>query len=396
MIPRYEGRSSMFSFLRTASTRRLTVTIAAAVGVLAAAGAVAVAATSSAPKPPAKPLSAALHDAAAAPRVQGVTARVEFTNQLLDSSSIQGGSPLLSGASGRLWASSDGRLRLELQSQRGDVEILSDGKTITAYDPTSNTVYKLALPTDAGARSTGQSSIPSVATIEKTLSQLGADANISGAIPSNVAGREAYTVRVSPKHDGGLLGSVELAWDAKNATPLRVAVYPAGSSSPVLELKATEISYGAIDASALSISPPAHAGVAELTTETAHRAGQDWQSPVTGTSAVQKQVPFTLAAPPSLDGLPLQEVRLVSVNSKNAAIVAYGKGLGGIAVLEQAAASADQKLLGSLATVSIDGATGHELATALGTVLTFQRSGVSYTVIGSVPPAAAEAAARGL
>ena len=37
-----------------------------------------------------------------------------------------------------------------------------------------------------------------------------------------------------------------------------------------------------------------------------------------------------------------------------------------------------------------------ELATALGTVLRFDRGGVRYTVIGSVPPAAAEAAARAL
>jgi hypothetical protein len=46
--------------------------------------------------------------------------------------------------------------------------------------------------------------------------------------------------------------------------------------------------------------------------------------------------------------------------------------------------------------LSIDGATGHELATALGTVVEFERGGVAYTVVGSVPPAAAEAAARAL
>ena len=36
------------------------------------------------------------------------------------------------------------------------------------------------------------------------------------------------------------------------------------------------------------------------------------------------------------------------------------------------------------------------MTTALGTFVSFDRGGVSYTVIGSVPPAAAEAAARGL
>jgi hypothetical protein len=50
----------------------------------------------------------------------------------------------------------------------------------------------------------------------------------------------------------------------------------------------------------------------------------------------------------------------------------------------------------NLPSVSINGATGQELATPLGTVLRFTRSGVAYTVLGSVTPYAAETAARAL
>jgi hypothetical protein len=50
----------------------------------------------------------------------------------------------------------------------------------------------------------------------------------------------------------------------------------------------------------------------------------------------------------------------------------------------------------TLPTVSINGVTGQELDTALGTLVRFTRAGVAYTVIGSVPAAAADAAARGL
>jgi outer membrane lipoprotein-sorting protein len=392
----------VFSFVRNAPTRKLVLTAFAVVGLLAAATAIAVASTGNGAKPPAKPLSAAVHDALSAPPPQGVTARISFTNGLIESSSIQGGgTPLLSGASGRLWASDDGRIRLELQSEQGDVEVLSDGKTLTVYDATSNTLYKLALPQSV-ADSKPSSGIPTIATIEKTLSQLGSDVSISGAIPSNVAGREAYTVQVSPKHDGGLLGSVQLAWDANNGIPLRVAVYAAGSSSPVLELKATEVSFGPVDTSVFSVSPPASAQVVDLTAPLAHsHQGDRSQTQVSGAGAVQKELSFPLADPATLDGLPQREVRLASVNSSKASLVLYGKGLGGIAVLEQPVKQSGGKstangLLGSLPTVSIDGATGHELATALGTVLTFDRAGVSYTVIGSIPPAAAEAAARGL
>jgi hypothetical protein len=96
-------------------------------------------------------------------------------------------------------------------------------------------------------------------------------------------------------------------------------------------------------------------------------------------------------------------VHLLDWSGSSAALVTYGQSLGGIAVIEQAASSAtpsgtqggDQGDL-DLPTVSIDGVTGQELPTALGTMITFTRSGVAYTVLGLVPPATAEAAARGL
>jgi len=116
-----------------------------------------------------------------------------------------------------------------------------------------------------------------------------------------------------------------------------------------------------------------------------------------GMAAVQSELPFKVAAPATLAGLPRREVHLASVNSTKAATVVYGEGLGGIAVLETASSSSSEgKGIESLPAVSINGSTGHELATALGTIVTFRRAGVQYTVLGSVPPAAAEAAARAL
>ena len=69
--------------------------------------------------------------------------------------------------------------------------------------------------------------------------------------------------------------------------------------------------------------------------------------------------------------------------------------MGAIAVLQ----SKGTEQIGNqyrLPRINIDGATGTELATPLGTVLTFHRNGVTYVVAGSVPPVAAENAARGL
>ncbi len=121
-----------------------------------------------------------------------------------------------------------------------------DGKTVTLYDQTSNTAYRLTLPPDhatSAPDSTTADTPPTVAKIKDFISRLAGTVDVSGAIPDNVAGREAYTVRLAPKHDGGLVGAAELSWDAVTGTPLRAAVYAAGSPSPVLELTATDISY---------------------------------------------------------------------------------------------------------------------------------------------------------
>jgi hypothetical protein len=106
-----------------------------------------------------------------------------------------------------------------------------------------------------------------------------------------------------------------------------------------------------------------------------------------------------VVAPDTLVGLPRKGVRLVGPSaSKGAVLVLYGQGLGGIAVLERAvdAGAKSGGPLGSLPTVSLDGITGHELATQLGTVLEWQHAGVSTVLAGSLPPAAAETAARQL
>jgi len=93
-------------------------------------------------------------------------------------------------------------------------------------------------------------------------------------------------------------------------------------------------------------------------------------------------------------GLPRQTVRLVG---KDAALVVYGQGLGAMVVVERKADSATKSsMLSGLPTVALNGSTAHELATQLGTVLEWQQGGRSLVLAGSLPPAAAESAAREL
>ena len=399
-----------------------------AVVVIAGAGVAVAASLGGGPKPAPQPLAGAIHDALVAPPVQGVSARITLTNNLLTSSSVQGNSPLLNGASGRLWASEDGRVRLELQSNRGDVQIVYDGTTLSYLDSASGTLYRVTLPRHQATGSTQQTkpeshSVPTVADVQSFLSKLMQHVTVSGAVPDDVAGRPAYKMTLSPSHDGGLVGGAALWWDAVHGVPLRLAIYATGRTDPVFELGVTHISFGKVDSSVFALhtsgkvqqvtlpSGPSGSAAAHSSSRRAHSAAHRHSAPrvAVGASAAQAQLPFKLSAPSTLDGRQLSQVQSMSWNGHAAALVSYGQGLGGLYVIERAADAshpasspagpsqpAGHSGAAALPAISINGSPGTELPTALGTIVSFQRGGVAYIVAGSVPPNDVVSAARGL
>lgn len=343
-------------------------------------------ALSTGPTPPAKPLADAVHDAmiGSPQQVQGVSAQVQLTDHLLEGANLASGgdggeagqlssSPLLSGASGRLWISKEGHVRLELQSEKGDTEIYYDGTTVQMYDASSNTLYRYTPPAPAGGSGTSSDpggstdqyghEAPTVAKIEEAISHLSEHADVSGATPTDIAGQAAYTVHVSPKEGGSLLGGAELSWDAVHGVPLRAAIYSTSSSAPVLELAATSISYGPVESSVFEFTPPANAKVQEV--KLPEHAGS----------------------------------HAGSTEGEHPTVTSQGHGLSTIGVLEsktKPGASSSSTLPEGLPQVKINGTTATELTTELGTLLTFERSGVRYLVGGAVSPSAVEAVAKGL
>lgn len=348
------------------------------------------------PTPPPKPLADAVHAALTAPKVSGVSARIQLTDHLLEGANLasSGGAagklasdPLITGASGRLWIGSEGHARLELQSEEGDTQILYDGHSLSLYNAATNTLYRYTPPAGSsgdssgsgwapgGAGSSGQGAntsgavqgqVPSVAEIEEAITHAGKHLDVSGATPADVAGQAAYTVHVSPRENGGLIGGAELSWDANNGVPLRAAIYSSTSAAPVIELAATSISYGPVESSTLDFTPPASAKIEEVTLPTKHATGAS-------------DSPSDHAKP---------------------RVSTSGKGLGAIALVESpvktVSGDTTSSELEDLPKVDIDGTSATELPTQLGTLLTFERAGIRYLLAGSVTPASIEAFARGL
>ena len=384
----------------TSTSRKRVYAIVGAVAVLAIGGGIAQAAlngSDNGPKPPARPLAQAVMAALQAPKLAGVTADIRITNNLLPAGSLPKGvsSPLAAGGDGRLSLSRDNHLRLDLHTTAGDVQVVYDGKRASLYDESSNTLYTLPIPTDAAPRHGSDDELP-FGGLQKSLGTLMRFWNVSGARPTSTAGCPSYTVRISPKDDGGLLGAAEVAWDAARGVPLRAAVYAQGNSDPVLEAVATKVSYGPVAASDLAPTP--HPGARTVEIDPDKLATDSRRTGITGVGEVRKHLDFELSAPDELAGLKRKGVELVNFDGDKGAMSLYGDGLGTIAVFQYRSRDGRHAALGkfNLPEINIDGRTGKELATALGTIVGFERDGVVYVVAGLVPPVAAENAARGL
>ena len=403
-------------FLRTASTRRLLATIAGFVVVAVSCTAIAVAATSGGPVPAPKPLATAIHDALTAPSPAGISAQVTFTNNLIGASDIVGSDPLLTGASGRLWLTKD-HFRLELQSDNGDAQIVAANGSFWVYDPSSETVYEGSLPaaTPDGNGATGATGAtqtagdpitPTITRIQNVIDKLAAHLAGLDAVPTDVAGQPAYSVRVSPKDTSGLLGSVQLAWDAVHGVPLSFDIYAKGDPNPVISLTASGVSFGPVADSVFAISPPSGAKVVQLGTLSTH-AGSNPTAPSAANPITRAPLSFTVDQPASAGGLQLTSMHRAG---RDGELLSYGTGLGSVEVLERAAGQGTAAALPSagagggqgpglsLPTENINGVSATELSTELGTVLEFTRTdeGISYLVFGSVPLATATAVARDL
>ncbi len=349
-------------------------------------------------KPPKQSLASAVHTALSARPVAGVSAQFTIAENLLGAKSSTISASPLAGATGSVWVGG-GHVRLQIRSPLGTTELTYAGHQLMLYDRSHHVAYVLPIARGKATHSDthGAPAVPTIAAINRAIAALGREAVVSGAIPSNVAGRPAYEVRMSPRRNGGLFGDFALAWDAAHGAPLRFAIYPRGSSTAAIAITVTHIRYGTVPSARLTVVPAPGTRVvhvhlpsrSRLHSATAHAA------PATGVNAVSHALGFRLAAPATLAGLGRGEVRSVNLGKAPAALVTYGRGLGTVFVLEQAAGKG-HGLLGALPSASIAGTSGHELQTTLGSLVQFTRGGVTYTVVGSQPAGTIMTAAQAL
>ncbi|MBF9068023.1 LolA family protein [Streptacidiphilus fuscans] len=151
------------------------------------------------------------------------------------------------------------------------VEVVRNGSDAWAYDSQGNQVTHWT-GVGQGEKSQAPDASSSAATPQdatKLLDQITPYSNVTVSGSSEVAGRQVYTLQITPKGTGSTIGLVDISVDAKTYLPLEVKVLPADGSDAIADIRFANISYGTPAASAFQFSTPAGAKVTTKNAQTA-------------------------------------------------------------------------------------------------------------------------------
>jgi len=204
-----------------------------------------------------------------------LTATVQQTSNLglpaLPSVGQQGGGPGRSTSpdTTSIWYRDPQHVRVAEQVPAGETDLRLDGRTLWVWDSKPQTATKYALPAHGSqaASGAGGSSVPELpqSAARQLLKAVGPTTVVSVQRSVYVAGRAAYQLSLVPRSSNSLVGSVLIAIDASRHIPLRVEVYPRGSSTVAYSIGFTALSFGTPAASNFSFTPPPGATVKNVT-----------------------------------------------------------------------------------------------------------------------------------
>ncbi|GAA0414779.1 LolA family protein [Leifsonia naganoensis] len=159
--------------------------------------------------------------------------------------------------------------RVQVLDQLAERDAVRDGSEVWLYDSKGQSATHLTLPARTDASTDSATPTPLATTpqalAEKLIAAADPTTKVTLASPSSVAGRDAYTLVLTPRTDATLVGSVRIAVDGATGIPLQVQVFARGASAPAFEAGFTTFSTDRPDASVFAFTPPKGAKVTEQT-----------------------------------------------------------------------------------------------------------------------------------
>ncbi len=174
--------------------------------------------------------------------------------------------------------------RIALLDTMSEYDLVHNGTQIWLYDSSQNSVEHGTLKDKAGLDKAGpggkarskagelaKTPLTPQQAAQRLLDALSPSTNISVDGTKSIAGRAAYTLVLTPKESGSLIGKVTIAVDYQNGAPLQVAVYPAGSGTAAFEVGFTSVSFSAPSDAQFNFTAPKGATVQELNQDQARQ-----------------------------------------------------------------------------------------------------------------------------
>lgn len=248
---------------------------------------------------------------------------------------------LLTGShTARVYVDGPTKSRIQVMDTLAERDIIRNGTDAWLYDSEDNSTVHVTLPHNA-RRGMHEGQTPANLA-DKILTALDSSTRVTVGDDTDVAGRTAYELVLTPRTTDTLVGSVSIALDSQTGLPLSVDVRARGQQTPAFHLAFTELSLTAPDADRFSFTPPPGSDVKELTLPRHKHLGEmpPAEKPTprvigTGWSAIVElpagAVPTELTASPLLSQLttPVASGRLLSSSLVNILLTNDGRVLAG-------------------------------------------------------------------
>ncbi|MCS5717186.1 DUF2092 domain-containing protein [Herbiconiux sp. CPCC 205763] len=171
--------------------------------------------------------------------------------------------------SARVYADGSDKLRVQILDQLAERDAIRNGDDVWLYDSSDDTAVHTTLP-DPSTWGAGEAPAPlptDVATpgqlAQKYLDAVDPSTEVTLGADTEVAGRSAYDLVLTPRGSETLVGSVSIAVDSETGLPLQVEVLARGASSPAFSVGFTDLSLDAPSADLFDFTAPEGTTVTE-------------------------------------------------------------------------------------------------------------------------------------
>ncbi|MFF5792270.1 outer membrane lipoprotein carrier protein LolA [Paeniglutamicibacter sp. NPDC012692] len=169
----------------------------------------------------------------------------------------------------RVYADKPDKLRLQVMDGMDEQDFIRNGSALWHYDSATNTVDKATvtdMPKDANHHSgCGDNAEPMTPgeVADKFLAAIDPSTAVEVKEDVQIAGRDAYSLELTPRTDDTLVAGVSIGVDAQTGVPLGITVDAVDQEEPAISVEFTDFTPETPDAARFDFTPPEGATVRE-------------------------------------------------------------------------------------------------------------------------------------